>query len=191
MIALVSGGSGSGKSALAEALAMRLQPGEKIYIATMRAWGEEGRARVARHRALRAGKNFSTLERPLDLAGLVKAAPWPGARPTVLLECTSNLLANEMFDEGGAGERSVPAILEGFRALMGTSEHLVIVTNEIFSDGVAYDADTQRYIARLGQINQALAEMAELVVESVYGIPVVHKGKLDLQGVGRRESCLE
>ena len=176
MIALVTGGSGSGKSAWAEGLAMRLCPGDKTYVATMRAWGAEGEARVARHRALRAGKRFVTVERPLDLAGLARDCPWEGR--TVLLECTSNLLANEMFDPEGAGERAVPAVLEGFRALMARAAHLIIVTNEIFSDGVTYDPDTARYIARLGEVNQALAALADSVVEVVYGIPVPIKGEL-------------
>ena len=176
MIALVTGGSGSGKSAWAEALATALCPGEKAYIATMRAWGAEGAARVARHRALRAGKRFFTVERPLDLAGLAREADWLERRPTALLECVSNLLANEMFDPEGRGDGAVPAILEGFEALAARTEHLVIVTNEIFSDGVAYDPDTARYIRRLGELNQALARMADAAAEVVCGIPVILKG---------------
>ena len=184
MIALVTGGSGSGKSAWAEALAMRLCPGEKYYIATMRAWGAEGEARVARHRALRAGKRFVTVERPLDLAGLARDPAWTGR--TALLECTSNLLANEMFDPEGAGENAVPAILDGFRVLAGRTAELVIVTNEIFSDGVAYDADTARYIACLGEINRALADLADCAVEVVCGIPVALKGGERLAAVRPR-----
>ena len=185
MMALITGGSGSGKSAFAEDLAMRLCPGEKYYIATMRAWGSEGAARVARHRALRAGKRFVTIERPLDLLGLAQSARWQ--RPTAMLECVSNLLANEMFDEDGAGERAVPAILSGFAALAGAVTNLIVVTNEIFSDGVAYDPDTARYIECLGRINQALAARADLVVEVVYGIPVALKGELP-QGLPARDT---
>ena len=175
MIALVTGGSGSGKSAWAEALALRLEPGEKTYVATMRAWGEEGAARVARHRALRAGKRFETVERPLDLLGLAAARNWKGQ--TILLECVSNLLANEMFDPDGAKENAPQAILGGVRALAGQARHLVIVTNEIFSDGIEYDPDTRRYIRMLGEINQALAALADCAVEVVYGIPCPLRGE--------------
>lgn len=182
MIVLVTGGSGSGKSAYAEDLARRLCPGEKAYIATMRAWGAEGEARVARHRALRAGKGFFTVERPLDLAGLAAEEPrLTGA--TALLEDASNLLANEMFDPAGAGAEAVPAILKGLRTLGARAARLIVVSNEIFSDGVAYDPDTQRYIAALGEINRALAAAADAVVEVVYGIPVPRKGRPgDLHG---------
>ncbi|MBR1900004.1 MAG: bifunctional adenosylcobinamide kinase/adenosylcobinamide-phosphate guanylyltransferase, partial [Lachnospiraceae bacterium] len=48
--------------------------------------------------------------------------------------------------------------------------------NEIFSDGVTYDPDTARYIARLGEINRALAARADAALEVVCGIPLVLKG---------------
>ena len=49
MFQIVTGGSGSGKSAFAEALAMEL--GEKrYYIATMYPFGEESKQKIARHR---------------------------------------------------------------------------------------------------------------------------------------------
>ena len=59
MLILVSGGSGSGKSAFAEDLITASGLETKIYVATMQAWDAEGEARVARHRAMRAGKGFA------------------------------------------------------------------------------------------------------------------------------------
>lgn len=55
------------------------------------------------------------------------------------------------------------------------AEELVIVTNEIFSDGIEYDPETIRYQAYLGEINRKMADMAGSVVEVVYGIPVTVK----------------
>ena len=55
MMVVVTGGSGSGKSAYAESLFQEFS-GEKIYIATMQVYDEEGKAKVARHRKLREGK---------------------------------------------------------------------------------------------------------------------------------------
>lgn len=60
--------------------------------------------------------------------------------------------------------------------LLSQAKHVVIVTNEIFSDGILYEEESEQYKKELGQINQKLAEMAEEVVEVVYGIPVWHKG---------------
>ena len=49
---------------------------------------------------------------------------------------------------------------------------MVIVTNEVAMDGILYDPETMEYIRLMGLLNQRLAEMADQVVEVVYGIPV-------------------
>ena len=61
MMVLVTGGASSGKSAFAEDLALRL-PGPHYYFAAMKPYGEEAERRIARHRDLRAGKGFTTVE---------------------------------------------------------------------------------------------------------------------------------
>ena len=154
MMAVVTGGSGSGKSAFAEDKILSLGQGKRFYIATMHPYDEESYKRVERHRKMRAGKGFET----------------------VLLECMSNLAANEMFEESGAGADTVEAVLRGVRKLKSQVRHLVIVTNEIFSEAASYEGDTVRYQEYLGKINQKLGEMADQVVEVVYGIPIWHKG---------------
>ena len=83
MLILVTGGSGSGKSAFAEQKAVSLAAGgELVYLATMQVYGEEGKKKVERHRQLRRGKGFETIERPVR----VDRAE-PGEDATVLLEC--------------------------------------------------------------------------------------------------------
>ncbi|MBS6396130.1 MAG: bifunctional adenosylcobinamide kinase/adenosylcobinamide-phosphate guanylyltransferase [Clostridiales bacterium] len=171
---LVTGGSGSGKSEFAEHLILQLHTKPYLYVATMYPFDEECHQRIERHRQMRKEKEFDTLECYTDL----KHASAEGYG-TVLLECMSNLTANEMYQEGGAGERCVEAVLEGVRHMSGQCEHMVIVTNEIFSDGIDYDAETRKYQQNLGRINQELAKLADLVVEVVYSIPVVHKGRLE------------
>jgi adenosylcobinamide kinase/adenosylcobinamide-phosphate guanylyltransferase len=89
----------------------------------------------------------------------------------------SNLTANEMFQENGAHEHTVEAILAGVRHLRKQAKHLVIVTNEIFSEAASYEGETETYQQYLGEINCRLAEMANQVVEVVYGIPVRLKGQ--------------
>lgn len=170
MIALFTGGSGSGKSEMAESYACRLASNKKplYYFATMRVWGEEGRARVEKHRRQREGKGFATVECPSRL-------PLGVAGGVILLECLSNRLANAMF--GDKDSAPVGLILSELDALAEKND-LVVVTNEIFSDGAKYDAETAQYIENLGLLNQKLARRAQLFVESVYSIPVVHKGTL-------------
>ncbi len=62
MFTLVTGGSGSGKSAFAEDEILRFGQGKRIYVATMMSFDEESRKRIARHRRMRSSKEFETLE---------------------------------------------------------------------------------------------------------------------------------
>lgn len=171
MITVITGGSGSGKSAYAESLITGFGEKERIYIATMFPFDEESRRRIQRHRRMRAEKKFTTIECYTDL----KRVRVPEGS-CVLLECMSNLAANEIFQENGAGaEHTADAILEGVKRLSEQAQELVIVTNEIFSDGMEYDAETRTYQKVLGEINRRLAQLAGTVTEVVYGIPVHHK----------------
>lgn len=199
MIHLVTGGSGSGKSEYGEGLILDIPDGERFYIATMEPSGSEAERRIARHRKLREGKGFFTIERPRDLGGLI--LPGEG-RKNVLLECVSNLAANEMFGGGACGSAesagetgacglAEPAqetgpdrlaelarrIVSDIRSLARQADHLVIVTNQVGEDGCCYDRETRAYIALVGRVNQELAKLADQVTEVVFGIPVVVKGE--------------
>lgn len=173
MMILVTGGSGSGKSAFAEDCVVSFGKAQRFYIATMYPFDEESRKRVKRHQKMRQGKGFETIE---CYTGLNDVRVSSGS--TVLLECMSNLTANEMFQEDGAHKKTVEVVMEGVHSLKEQAGNLVIVTNEIFSEAADYQGDTERYQEYLGQINQKMAEMADQVVEVVYGIPVYHKNKL-------------
>lgn len=190
MFHVITGGSGSGKSAYAEEELLRLAancPGaEKYYIATMEPFGEETLKKIERHRRLRAGKGFQTVECYAGLAGcakeLVKEAGGKNVnekdedcdrrKRCVLLECMSNLVANEMYRPDGAREHTVREILSGVSMLLETCTHVVVVTNEVCSDGNAESEEMMQYKQNLSRINQRMAQMADAVTEVVYGIPV-------------------
>lgn len=196
MIALVIGGSGSGKSAYAEQMAVKAAGnGSLYYVATMQVYDEEGKKKVERHQKMRAGKGFFTIEQPRKLkeaakkvatekvsAGKVAAERVPAGK-IVLLECMSNLVANEMFskenlsavmDEAKIKQLS-HEIISGVTALQDSCDILIIVTNQIFEDGIRYDASTMAYIRLLGDVNRQIAEQAEQVIEVVAGIPIFIK----------------
>ena len=168
MLILVSGGSASGKSKYAEDLVAAAPAGPRLYVATMEVWDEESRRRVERHRAMRAGKGFRTEERRLEEL----TAP-PGA--VALLEDLSNLTANEWFGpEGRAG--AFDRVLSGVEKLSREAACTVVVTNELFSDGVAYDRETADYLDCVARLNRVVAARADQVYEVVCGIPVCWKG---------------
>ena len=94
-----------------------------------------------------------------------------------LLECMSNLVANEVFAPEGRGADCSEVLKCGLHHLAGTAAHLVIVTNDIFSDGVTYDPETEQYRKILGEVNREAAAMADYVYEVVCGIPICVKGE--------------
>ena len=170
MLTIVTGGSGSGKSAFAEDKVLAFGDAQRVYIATLHPFDEESHKRIERHRKMRAGKGFETVE---CYTGLKDVKLPSGC--VVLLECMSNLVANEMFEEQGAHEQTVKDIISGIDELVRQAAHVVIVTNEIFSDAVVFDKEMASYLEYLGKINQAVALRADEVVEVVYGIPVYQK----------------
>ena len=205
MITLITGGSGSGKSAYAEKYICHAsnEKGckEKYYIATMQVFDDEGQRKIDRHRRLRAGKGFITIEQPRDIQDAVSKLQSENclkAGRLALLECMSNLVANEMFPpvdasdtkEAGVKKEALDEsenmrdyentlislvskkVLKDVSILSENVAELVIVTNNVFEDGVCYDESTMNYIKAMGIVNRGLAAMAESVVEVVAGIPV-------------------
>lgn len=173
MLIIVTGGSGSGKSEFAENKAVSLRgEGELIYIATMYPYDEECKKKINRHLDLRKDKNFKTYECYTDLKSLNIPC-----KSTVLLDCISNVIANEMFNENGAKENTVSEILKGIDSIYSQCENLVIVTNEIYSDGIKYDDETERYIRYSSEIISEVCKKAEEVIEVVYGLPIFMKGE--------------
>ena len=180
MLHVITGGSGSGKSAYAENWLLEQReknlydensentnPSAPLYIATMIPYGKEGKTKVIRHRRLRAGKGFRTFECYRDLA----KADIP-VNTGILLECMSNLTANEIYRPDGAGEQTADSIVDGVEELCSRCEHVVVVTNEVCSECTRDSADMIRYKKILSEVNRRLAQTADWVTEVVYGIPV-------------------
>lgn len=182
MLELVTGGSGSGKSAYAENRICELNqqnPAPLFYIATMYPYGAETQKKIERHRIQRAGKGFETLEwytgleehleNTLQEDGALEESSLKGCN--VLLECMSNLVANELYMETGAKEQTEQAILAGIRKLQEQCANVVIVTNEVFSESVPDTVEMKEYKRILGRINCEIARMADQVTEVIYGLP--------------------
>ena len=175
MITLIYGGSGSGKSEFAEGFVCEKHYDNQYYLATMAAFDDEAKARIQKHRDARAGKGFETIEQPFDAAKITNNINENGI---ILLECLSNLVANEMFRDGQIipSEKCIEKIFEDLKVLAGHISELVIVSNDIFDDGIQYDETTMDYLKALGALNSMLASEAEEVYEVVVGIPLKIKG---------------
>ncbi len=157
MLTLVIGGAASGKSAYAENLTLK-HPLPRYYVATMQVWDEECAKRVEKHRAMRKEKQFETIESPISLDKI--RIP---NRGIVLLEDLGNLTANELYDPKGAGVNTAEAVLYGVEILYKQCEHLIVVSNEVFSGGAEYADETDLYLKALAQIQNGIAARADHV----------------------------
>ena len=178
MLTLIIGGSGSGKSEYAENYITSVSENKrKYYLATMQVYDEEGCKKIERHRNLRQGKGFLTIEQPVDVEKAVQQMEQ--GENAVLLECMSNLVANEMFcgEIPKQKDEVVEKIIRGIYVLQKEVTELVIVSNNVFEDGIRYDDTTMEYLAAMGRINELLAKRADDVIEVVVGIPLELKAR--------------
>lgn len=165
MIELVLGGARSGKSRYAESV-VRTQTGPWVYIATGRAWDAEMRDRIARHQQER-GEGWLTVEEPLALAQALRDA---GDGP-VLVDCLTLWLTNLLLEE-----RNIPAATGEFlEALSARTGMTVLVGNEVGLGIVPDNALARRFRDEAGWLHQKIAALADRVVLTVAGIPMVAK----------------
>ncbi len=160
MLIIVTGGSASGKSEYAENLVPNA--GSRVYLATMEPFGAEAEARIARHRKLREGKGFETIECPVNIGDCFEAC----RGRHVLLEDLPNLVANEMFSSHA---HSIAGIAAQILDLARISESLICVTGILTADGRKYDESTMGYLKELAAIERTLAAQADRVIEVVCG----------------------
>lgn len=174
MLIFVFGGSGSGKSEYAEKRISEAGEMPRYYVATMEPFGKEGKKRIERHRKLRSGKGFTTVECATHLEGL--RLPEKGA---VLLEDMSNLLANEIWSENGRGwsQDLSEDICRSIERLADGQQLTVVVGNDIHRDGEPQTPEMEQYASLLAECQTRLAALADEVVEVVCGIPVKVKAQ--------------
>ena len=166
MLILISGQADSGKSLYAETRLSEFRSSPKIYLAMSKIVDEEMRERVKKHQAMRSGKGFITVEKTQNLGRL--EIPTGSA---IMIESLTAWTANEMFTETGVKESGhvVTKILSDLSRLLEHAENIVIVSDDIFSDGVEYDALTEEYVKTLALLTVKIAEIADEVVEFVSG----------------------
>lgn len=167
---LVTGGARSGKSAHALAWC-EARPGRRSYLAT--AWNDPGdpemAARIARHRADRAGRGWDTVETGADLRA---AIPSGGV---ALVDCLTLWLAGRgmalQWDEA-----AVLAEVDALCALVADPPcDLAIVSNEVGSGVVPDHAMGRAFRDLQGWANQRVARAAHEVVLCVCGLPMTVK----------------
>lgn len=166
-ITLVLGGARSGKSRLAEELAAR-RKGPLVYIATAEAWDDEMDTRIAQHKARRDSR-WNSVEAPLGIAEELQAVPVDTG--AVLVDCLTLWLSNQMHAGG-----DIEGETENLLGALGAARcPVILVSNEVGLGIVPENKLARDFRDRQGRLNQQVAAIADHVVFTAAGLPLILK----------------
>lgn len=167
---LILGGARSGKTGLAERLAMRAGDAP-AYLATAQALDAEMRERVATHQRTREGR-FKTIEAPIELSDAIISAS--KIHDVVLVDCLTLWMTNMLtagLDVAGLVEELAVTLAQIKRA------RVILVSNEVGLGIVPDNAMARNFRDLAGAAHQRLAEVCADVYFVAAGLPLTLKGQ--------------
>lgn len=144
---------------------------DRVYLATGRAWDDEMRARIATHKADRAGDGWTTHEEPLDLVGALKALDESGR--VILVDCLTLWVTNLMMEEARDVDAEGAALATTLTSLQAT---VIFVSNEVGLGIVPDNKMARDFRDHAGRLHQAIAAQAAEVYFVAAGLPLKMKG---------------
>ena len=174
MTYFISGGAKSGKSTLAQNIAVALG-GKRYYVATMISTGEEDNERIRRHIADRDGLGFETVECFRNIMDCLQTADRGGV---FLVDSVTALIQNSLFPieqnyemDPEAAHRCADELIQFAR----TVRHAIFVSDYIYSDAERHSESTEMYRKCLADIDRRLAKVCDTVIEVSAGQFIIHK----------------
>ena len=178
-VIMVTGGSRSGKSVLAEKKAKEYGERSVLYIATAIATDEDMQERIRIHQE-RRDSHWGTYEGYRDLGDVIRETE----KNTILLDCVTVLITNILFEEERDFDtiskeeiadieadvmKELGNIIKGAR---DGNKTLIVVTNELGMSMVSSYRLGRIFTDMAGKANQLIASLSEEVYISISGIPL-------------------
>jgi len=173
-LALILGGARSGKSRYGLGLAARC-PAPRLFVATGEPRDAEMEARIEAHQRER-GSDWATREVPRELAAALNEAQ--GQYGVIVVDCLTMWVSNLLLQEG-ASQGSVQTACEHLLSTLATTgTPTILISNEVGWGIVPDNPLARQFRDQAGWLHQRLAQVADLVVLVVAGVPVLIKSDL-------------
>ncbi len=167
---LILGGVRSGKSRLAEKLALSLDK-SVIYVATATVGDDEMADRIQSHKESRPS-DWGLVEETLSLGAVIDASP--NENTCLLIDCLTLWMTNLLCKDDP--QRLEDEIASFLRALANTQADIIMVSNETGLGVVPMGELSRQFCDRTGVLHQSVAEQCDRVVMTIAGLPQVLKG---------------
>ena len=173
-LALILGGARSGKSRYSLGLAARC-PAPRLFVATCEPRDAEMEARIEAHQRER-GSDWATREVPLELAAALSDAQ--DHYGVILVDCLTMWVSNLLLQKDAPPGSIQTAGEDLLAALATTAVPTILISNEVGWGIVPDNPLAREFRDQAGWLHQRLAQVADLVVLVVAGIPVLIKSDL-------------
>ncbi|MDH5631836.1 MAG: bifunctional adenosylcobinamide kinase/adenosylcobinamide-phosphate guanylyltransferase [Gammaproteobacteria bacterium] len=165
---LILGGARSGKSQLAQNLAMASGL-PVVYVATAAAGDDEMAQRIAMHRQQRPS-GWQVIEEALELESELLRLSGQGF--CVLVDCLTLWLSNNL-EQPDVHDR-ITRLVTTVKTYEGI---LIMVSNEVGQGIVPMGELSRAFVDHAGRLHQQLATTCDRVVVTMAGLPLVLKGR--------------
>ncbi|BBL20712.1 MULTISPECIES: bifunctional adenosylcobinamide kinase/adenosylcobinamide-phosphate guanylyltransferase [Gammaproteobacteria] len=169
MLQLILGGARSGKSRLAEKIA--LESGlNVIYIATAQPLDEEMQERILHHQESRP-REWQVIEEPLYLSE--KLQEIDAQNQLILIDCLTLWMSNLLLQD--ASELQMSQCQKLLTILPNLKSEIILVSNETGLGVVPMGNISRKFIDESGRLHQQIGQIAQKVVFCVAGFPIILK----------------
>ena len=176
MILFISGGVRSGKSSLAEKMALQFYHDQRAsalyYIATTkRNNDEEMLERIKRHQASR-NQEWTTIEEPYHIDEQMKKLK---SQSVLLIDCLTVWSSNVLFSENKTCDTMLDRIEKAVQIAKDKKMTVIFVSNDLNEDLPIQDNDVQNYVYSLEAVHKCTVSHCDKAIQVVAGVPIQWK----------------